>query len=78
MDDQNNQGTMMCSKCGVLRELSVFRVRRGKHEQPCKKCYLEYGRRHYQNNKQNYVDKARRHNDAGAIIFVIVRWQQSN
>lgn len=53
---------MQCTKCGVVRELSVFRMRRGKHEQPCKKCYLEYSRRHYQNNKQYYIDKAKKRN----------------
>ena len=58
MDDRNKPETRVCSKCGTVRELSAFRIRRGKHEQPCKKCYLEYGRRHYQNNKQYYIDKA--------------------
>ena len=27
---------------------------------PCKKCHLEYTRKHYQNNKQYYIDKANR------------------
>jgi hypothetical protein len=63
MDDPGSQGGMRCTKCGIMRELSVFRIQRGKHQQSCKKCYLEYGRRHYQNNKQYYVDKAKRHND---------------
>ena len=64
MDDLDGQGGMQCTKCGVVRELSVFRIRRGRHQQPCKKCYLEYGRRHYANNKPYYIDKAVRYNAA--------------
>lgn len=47
-----------------MREASDFRVRNGKVVLPCKKCYLEYGRRHYDNNKQYYVAKAKKRNDA--------------
>jgi hypothetical protein len=62
MDEPGEHSGMQCTKCGTVRELSFFRVRRGKHQQPCKKCYLEYGRRHYQNNKQYYIDKTKRYN----------------
>ncbi len=64
MEETGQTSGMHCTKCGEYRQLSVFRVRNGKLKQPCKKCYLEYGRRHYENNKQYYVDKAKRHNDA--------------
>ena len=64
MEEPSEHRGMCCTKCGEHRDLSVFRVRRGKHEQPCKKCYLEYGRRHYQNNKQYYIDKADKRNAA--------------
>ncbi len=63
MEESQAEG-MHCTKCGEFRPLSVFRVRQGKIKQPCKKCYLEYGRRHYQNNKQYYLDKAKRYNEA--------------
>jgi hypothetical protein len=61
MEETGQTGGMHCTKCGEYRLLSVFRVRDGKVKQPCKKCYLEYGRRHYQNNKQYYADKAKCH-----------------
>lgn len=61
---------MHCTKCGEFRQLSMFRIRRGKHEQPCKKCCSEYGRRHYRNNKQYYIDKADKRN---AIVLEQVR-----
>jgi len=64
MEEPGQTSGMHCTKCGEFRQLSVFRVRDGKLKQPCKKCYLEYGRRHYANNKQYYLDKAKRHNDA--------------
>ncbi len=64
MEETGQTSGMHCTKCGEFRQLSVFRVRGGKLKQPCKKCYLEYGRRHYENNKQYYVDKAKRFNDA--------------
>ena len=70
MEETGQTSGMHCTKCGEFRLLSVFRVRRGKHEQPCKKCYLEYGRRHYQNNKQYYIDKADKRN---AIVLEHVR-----
>jgi hypothetical protein len=64
MEENTALEGMHCTKCGEYRLLSVFRIRDGKLKQPCKKCYLEYGRRHYANNKQYYVDKAKRCNDA--------------
>ena len=64
MEETAAHDGMVCTKCGEYRLLSVFRVRDGKLKQPCKKCYLEYGRRHYRNNKQYYLDKAKRYNDA--------------
>lgn len=64
MEEISQAEGMHCTKCGEFRVLSDFRIRRGKSQQPCKKCYLEYGRRHYQNNKQYYIDKAKRYNDA--------------
>jgi len=55
---------MLCRRCGQVRDESEFRIRNGKIVMPCKRCYLEYGRRHYQNNKQYYLDKAKRRSDA--------------
>lgn len=51
-----------CIKCNEVKELLEFRIRRGKHEQPCKKCALAYGRRHYQNNRQHYIDRVNQRN----------------
>lgn len=70
MDDVNLESGKLCNKCGIVKELSAFRIRHGRQDQPCKKCYLEYGRRHYQNNKQYYIDKADKRN---AIVREAVR-----
>ena len=70
MDDINVLGTKLCNKCSEFKALSAFRLRRGLPDQPCKKCALEYGRRHYQNNKQYYVDKADKRN---ADVLIRVR-----
>ena len=70
MDDTDALTTKLCNKCGLVKPLPAFRVRRGKPDQPCKKCALEYGRRHYRNNRQYYIDKADRRN---AVVLVQVR-----
>ena len=66
---------MLCRRCGQVRDESEFRSRNGKIVMPCKKCYLEYGRRHYQNNKQYYVDKARRRSNAISKVYKERIWQ---
>lgn len=55
---------MVCRKCGEVKTLEDFRIRDDKLQQSCKKCALEYGRRHYRNNKPYYVAKAKKRNDA--------------
>jgi len=56
--------TRCCTRCGNQLPLSEFHVtvKYGKpHTYPhCKSCHRAYVKRHYQNNKQAYLDKARR------------------
>lgn len=47
-----------CSDCGENLPLEDFATRSSK----CKPCHRQYTRNHYANNKQYYIDKARKNN----------------
>lgn len=48
-----------CSECKNDFELELF----PKKSSRCRLCHNAYTREHYKNNKQYYVDKARRHDN---------------
>ena len=48
-----------CSKCGLEKDLSEFHKRpNGRPYSHCKLCQNAYGREHYKNNTNYYVEKA--------------------
>jgi hypothetical protein len=49
-----------CKKCDLEKPLAEF-AKKGKGNQPyCIPCNRQYQRQHYINNKQDYLDKAKR------------------
>ena len=56
--------TKTCSRCHNEFELSKFGINRTRSDglnSNCKLCQKEYHKKHYQNNKNFYVQKARYH-----------------
>jgi hypothetical protein len=50
-----------CYRCGLLKPLLDFSWRRrakGQLDSFCRPCRSEYGREHYEANKQRYIDQA--------------------
>jgi hypothetical protein len=50
-----------CGSCGELKSLDAFAWRRrgkGQRDNMCRPCRSEYGRGHYQANRQRYIDLA--------------------
>ena len=45
-----------------MKPLTDFHTRNGKPYSMCKTCHREYGKRHYDANKQYYIDKAKKRN----------------
>jgi len=45
-----------------MKSLTDFHTRNGKPYSMCKICHREYGKRHYDANKQYYIDKAKKRN----------------
>lgn len=52
----------ICTKCGECKPKEEFnwKVKDKYRSSVCKKCHSIYRKEHYQNNKQKYIDKARR------------------
>ena len=58
-----SDGAKQCRKCGVPKDLSEFAKNKGTadgHVNICKQCHKAYVALHYQQNKQQYVGKAKR------------------
>lgn len=52
-----------CSKCKEWKKKSCFTKNKSKQDglnHNCRECQRAYNRQHYQDNKQQYLDKARR------------------
>ena len=52
-----------CSKCKEEKSLEDFNKKTSNkdgHERYCKQCHREHNRKHYTNNKQSYIDTARK------------------
>ncbi len=59
--------TQVCGNCGKEKPETGFNWKdktRGKRHTVCKECHKVYRRQHYLDNKEKYVAKARRWNDA--------------
>ena len=53
----------LCPKCNTEKDETEFNSKnkkRGTLQSFCKECNKEYHREHYKNNKQDYLEKARR------------------
>lgn len=50
----------ICKICGIEKEEAEFYQREGKSNNRCKVCHKEYRDKHYADNKDKYVEKARR------------------
>jgi hypothetical protein len=51
-----------CGRCGKSKALTEFawrRKRRGQRDNLCRPCRAAYGRKHYEANRQRYIDQAR-------------------
>ena len=49
-----------CGRCGVKKPLEDFawrRKARGQRDNMCRPCRSDYGREHYEANRQRYVDQ---------------------
>jgi hypothetical protein len=57
--------TKECSRCHEVKPLSEFDYKKQKnvYASYCKDCRRAWLREHYQNNRQYYIDKARRRTD---------------
>ena len=48
-----------CSRCGEIKPLDAFTVKRpktGQRDTYCRPCRAEYGREHYEKNKARYLE----------------------
>lgn len=55
-----------CATCKIQKDISLFTRNRSKKDglnHSCSECHKKYTQRHYQKNKQKYLEKARK-NDA--------------
>jgi len=52
--------TKICTKCKIEKPLEEFAKRGDKLQSICKSCHNFYSHNHYLNNKQKYLDKAKR------------------
>ena len=53
----------VCGTCGEQKGLDEFSLRYGKPQYNCKKCHSEYRKKHYEENKKKYLDKAKRNTE---------------
>lgn len=51
-----------CSKCGEIKAEESFswKIKDVRRAGVCKDCHRQYRKEHYENNKQKYVDKAKK------------------
>lgn len=66
----------ICTKCNLSKPESEFRIRKrdNKRYPHCNECQRLYVRNHYANNKQYYINKAKKRNEElKAIIVEYVR-----
>jgi hypothetical protein len=58
---QTEQGRRKCYRCGKRKPIEEFAWRRrakGQRDSFCRPCRSAYGRKHYEANKQRYIDQA--------------------
>lgn len=58
-----------CSTCKQEKDESLFNKKHGKPQGICKECHSVYRKKHYQENRQKYIDKARKNNEIYAEEF---------
>lgn len=58
-----------CSTCKIDKDESLFSKKRDKLQAVCKECHSIYRKKHYQENRQKYIDKARRNSKTYAEEF---------
>lgn len=54
--------TKLCTKCGKVKPISEFGKNKSKKDglqSHCKECVREYKKKHYSENKEYYLEKAR-------------------
>jgi hypothetical protein len=54
-------GVQKCYRCGEIKPLDEFSWRRkadGQRDTFCRPCRSDYGKEHYQANRQRYIDQA--------------------
>jgi recombinational DNA repair protein (RecF pathway) len=66
--------TKQCTNCGETKPISEFPRRGSGYQSHCKECSRAYIRKHYQSNKQYYLDKNKRKLER---ILVLVREAKS-
>lgn len=60
--------TKICCKCEDEKDVSEFHKKGDGYQAMCKECRKPYIRQHYLNNKESYLEKARRH------TLSIIKW----
>jgi hypothetical protein len=64
-----------CIKCDATKSVSDFQTRKdGRISADCRECHRAYMRRHYIDNKQKYLDKAKRHRIAAHKRTIEIIW----
>lgn len=48
----------ICGTCKENKEEKEFSLKKGKPQYNCKSCHSEYRKKHYEKNKEKYIDKA--------------------
>ena len=59
--------TRRCYRCHKTKPVDEFawrRKERGQRDSVCRPCRSEYGKEHYEANKQRYIDQARARKEA--------------
>lgn len=60
--------TKLCTKCGKVKSVSEFSKNSSKKDglqSMCKECVRKYKQKHYAENKQYYLEKAKAYREAG-------------
>jgi hypothetical protein len=60
----------VCNKCGLPKEDKEFvfkRKEKNERRNTCRGCCKEYGKLHYQENKDKYIRRARKFNDGQVV-----------
>lgn len=64
---------MICAKCNELKNDSDFSYKNkklGTKQSYCKNCQRSYGRKHYDTNKQYYIDKSDKYQKTSATLVL--------